>query len=120
MPAGRKKGSPKTGGRKKGTPNKSTQEIKAAAQKHGMAVINALVELMNTSGSDQVKISAGRELLDRGYGKPVAQVAHTGKDDGPIKIEDMSNLEIARRMAFVFDLARREQIADMEPSHTEH
>ena len=64
---------------------------------------------MCSAEGETVRVAAARELLDRGYGKSLAQIAHTGADSGPIQIQDMSNLEIARRMAFVFDLASREE-----------
>lgn len=59
----------KTGGRVKGTPNKATAEIKAAAQRHGQACIDALVDILKNGESEQARIAAAKELLDRGYGK---------------------------------------------------
>lgn len=38
-----------------------------------------------------------------------AKVEHTGKDGGPIKTEDFTPLETARRMAFVFASALQEK-----------
>lgn len=67
---GRPKGLPKTGGRKKGVPNKATADVKALAQEYGPQAISVLVTLMAGASSDQAKVAAARELLDRGYGKP--------------------------------------------------
>ena len=106
---GFQKGHPKHGGRKPGTPNKTVHDIRVLAQGHGPAAIKRLFQLMNEADGETVRVSAARELLDRGYGKALAQIAHTGADNGAIQIQDMSNLELARRMAFVFDLAEREQ-----------
>jgi len=102
---------PKTpgSGRKKGTGNKNTTEIKTLAQTFGAMAVKRLKYLMMSGKSENVQAIAAQALLDRGYGKPVAQITHTGADDGPIQVQDMSNLEIARRMAFVFDLAQREK-----------
>lgn len=81
--AGRPKGQPKTGGRQKGTPNKSTADIKALAQKHGPAVIEEFLRLLK-SDDERVRLGAGKELLDRGYGR--AAQPHTGEDaEGPIR-----------------------------------
>ena len=60
----------KTGGRQKGTPNRATAEVKALAQVHGPAIINELARLALQAESEQARVSACRELLDRGYGKP--------------------------------------------------
>ena len=65
----------KTGGRTKGTPNKMTAEIRSAAQLHGSAAIAKLVSLMDEGDTHQVQLAAARELLDRGYGRPMQSVA---------------------------------------------
>lgn len=56
-------------GRPKGALNKATAEIKAAARKHGPEALKVLVELMKKADSEQARIAAAREVLDRGYGK---------------------------------------------------
>lgn len=63
------KGSPKTGGRKAGVPNKATAEIKALALSHAPEVFKELARLALHSKSDQARIAAGREILDRAFGK---------------------------------------------------
>lgn len=74
------------GGRQKGTPNKSTSALKLAAQKHTKAALQTIVTLMTAGDSDQVRLAASRELLDRGYGKP--NQAITGEDGkGPIAVK---------------------------------
>lgn len=64
----------KTGGRVAGTPNKSTAEIKALAQKHGADAIARLAFLAVNAESEQAQVAAIKELLDRGYGKPTTTV----------------------------------------------
>lgn len=62
---GRRQGS----GRQKGTPNKVTADIKAAAQKHGQAMLDELVRLATNAESEAARVAACKEVLDRAYGK---------------------------------------------------
>ena len=70
----------KTGGRKAGVPNKANAKLKALAQKHTPEAIGELVGIMRSSESDAARVSAIKELLDRGYGK--ARQPITGDDEG--------------------------------------
>jgi hypothetical protein len=56
-------------GRKPGVPNKASGDVRALAQRYGPAVIKGLYKLWKEAESEQARIMAGRELLDRGYGK---------------------------------------------------
>jgi len=51
------KGHTKAGGRKRGTPNKATAGIKAAFQKHGQELVEALLAL--TKSDDERVATAG-------------------------------------------------------------
>ena len=82
MPRGSKPGE-RRGGRKKGVPNKATAEIKSFAQKYGEEAINGLVKIMRSSESDQAKVSAAREILDRAYGK--ASQPLSGDAENPVQ-----------------------------------
>lgn len=62
---GRRQGS----GRQRGTPNKATADVKAAAQKHGQAMIDELVRLATNAESEAARVAACKEVLDRAYGK---------------------------------------------------
>lgn len=73
----------KTGGRQKGTPNKATADIRALAQVHAPAVIEMLANLMMSAESEQAKIAAGKELLDRGFGKSVQALQNLDADGNP-------------------------------------
>lgn len=64
----------KTGGRKAGTPNKTSGEVRALAMSHAADAIDLIVNLMQSSPNDAVRLQAARELLDRGCGKSVDQV----------------------------------------------
>lgn len=68
-------------GRPKGSPNKSTAEIRAIAQKHGKKAIDKLVNLLD-SKDERTAMAAVRELLDRGYGKVLPPSAGEGGVSG--------------------------------------
>lgn len=68
----------KTGGRVAGTPNRITADVKALAQSYVPEVIQGFVELFRHAESEQVRVAAGKELLDRGCGKAVQGVELTG------------------------------------------
>ena len=75
----------KTGGRAAGTPNRATADLKLVAREYGPRVIEKLWGICENGVSDQAKINAARELLDRGYGKPAQPVS--GDADGePVTI----------------------------------
>ncbi len=57
------------GGRLKGTPNKATAEVKAAFQKHGQELVEALLALTK-SDDERVRLGAIQAALDRGWGRP--------------------------------------------------
>lgn len=72
------------GGRKKGTPNKATASIKELARQYTTEALEALVGVLRDSETDAAKVSAAKEILDRGYGKATTVVA--GDDEGgPIR-----------------------------------
>lgn len=68
----------KTGGRAKGVPNVATREVKAALQKHGPALVRALIKLTK-SEDERVRLGAIQAALDRGWGKPALAVDLTGQ-----------------------------------------
>ncbi len=57
----------KTGGRQKGAPNKATRELKAAFQKHGDELVQALLALTR-SDDERVRLGAIQAAFDRGWG----------------------------------------------------
>jgi len=113
------KGNPKTGGRIKGSKNKVTHDIKATARVHGSAAIKVLYNLMMSKDTvENVRLGCAKELLDRGYGKAVAQITHVGANEGPIITAEISMLELARRSAFLLVMADREKEAAELESRT--
>lgn len=80
----------KTGGRKKGVPNKATADIKAIASVYGPAAIKKLAEMAGlikgdgAAESEQARVAAVKEILDRGYGKSPQAVV--GDDENPLTV----------------------------------
>ena len=81
MPRGAKPGE-RRGGRKAGTPNKVTAEIKALAAEHAPAIIKELVRLATKAKNEATRVAAGKELLDRAFGK--APQALVGDPKNPL------------------------------------
>lgn len=63
-------------------PNKTVSEVKLIAQQYGADAITTLVDIMQKSETDTARISAAKELLDRGYGKATQPL--TGAGDSPL------------------------------------
>lgn len=59
----------KTGGRKKGSVNKATAEVKELARRYTEDAVRELARLMMEAESEQARVSAIKEMLDRGHGK---------------------------------------------------
>lgn len=91
--AGRKAGTPKTGGRRKGSVNKTTSEVRTLAQQHGAAVIERLAHLALHGETEQVQVAACKEILDRGYGKSLTPVAASIMT--PKSLKEMSDDELS-------------------------
>lgn len=72
------------GGRKKGTPNKATASLKDIAREYTAEAVEALVHVLRTE-SGAAKVSAAKEILDRGYGK-ASQVLSGDEDGNPLKL----------------------------------
>jgi hypothetical protein len=73
-------------GRPKGSLNRATAEVKKAAQKYTKNAVKTLLEIMEKGENESARVSAAREILDRGYGKPMQAVEHTGEGGGPVAI----------------------------------
>ncbi len=76
----------KTGGRQKGVSNKVTAEIKAAFQKHGAELVEALLALTR-SDDERVRLGAIQAALDRGWGRPSQAVEGTLAGDMTVRWE---------------------------------
>jgi hypothetical protein len=78
----------KTGGRTAGTLNKATSDLKTVAREYGPRVIEKLWAICEHGDTDQARISAAREILDRGYGKPAQPVSGDG-DGEPVIVKHL-------------------------------
>ena len=74
--------------------------VREAALEHGPAAVAELARLMTEGRTDQVRIAACREILDRAYGKPRQSIEHTGHDSGPAAVKSIDDKEKVRRLAF--------------------
>ena len=61
-------------GRPLGSPNKLTRPLKELASQYGPDALKTLVEIMTGGENEQARISAAKELLDRGFGRPRPEV----------------------------------------------
>ncbi len=98
-----RKGESKTGGRQPGTPNRSTAAIKEMAGKYSEKVIKELARLAIHGINEPTRVSACRELLDRACGKPAQN--REPIDDHRVADEEVSDLEIGRRVAWLLSKA---------------
>ena len=79
----------KTGGRQRGTPNKSTADLREAAQQFTADALQTLVDVMKDEGQPAAaRISAATAILDRGHGKPQMHTETTISNvNAPTQIE---------------------------------
>jgi len=62
-------------GRKPGAPNKTSFELKKAAAEYGKEALSALISIIrNEETPPNVIVSACREVLDRGFGRPTITI----------------------------------------------
>ena len=98
MPRGSKPGEHR-GGRKPGTPNKATRDIRELAQVHSVEAVKELAKLAGlvkgTKGaeSEQARIAALKELLDRGHGKATQAV---DLNVTPVDASSLTDAELER------------------------
>jgi hypothetical protein len=105
-----KSGNP--GGRPKGD-----IELRRAARERTAEALATLVNVMRTSKSPSARVIAAEAILSRGWGKPVQPQAFTdmGGDDRPFPGELMTDLEKARRIAFLLSEGLRSLPAQQLP-----
>lgn len=72
------------GGRPKGSLNKATKDIKALAQEYAPAALKELARIATKGKSEAARVSAIKELLDRGFGKSPQVIA--GDKDNPLQL----------------------------------
>ena len=79
--SGLKRGGP---GRPKGTPNKATAEVRALAGQYGPKALQELARLAIKAESEQARVAACKEILDRWAGKASQPV--TGPDGEALSV----------------------------------
>jgi hypothetical protein len=72
-----------------GVPNKASGAVRELAQKFGPEIIQRLADIAGLCGSagsefEMTRITAMRELLDRGFGKATQPIG--GQDGGPLRM----------------------------------
>jgi hypothetical protein len=77
-------------GRKPGIPNRATAEIKTLAQQYAPEAMAELARLAMHAVSEQARVTAIKEILDRGYGRSRTPV--TGEEGYPEVTFTIQNL----------------------------
>ena len=82
-------------GRKPGSSNKLTvvenRTLTEIAREYTSGAVSTLATIMEDSSAPAAaRITAANSLLERGWGKPVMPIEHTGKDEGPVQFEKVS------------------------------
>lgn len=109
-------------GRPKGAKDKLTREAGATlsdlARQHTATALEVLVQVARDGESEAARVSAANAILDRGYGKPTTPVEHTGKNGGPIQIDQVKS----DADAFESSIARLASVggAPSIPGDTQH
>jgi hypothetical protein len=110
--AGRKAGTPKTGGRQKGSPNKIGADLRAIAQQYTEASVRALVRGLK----DPLQyVAAAKILLAYGHGAPRAAVDVSVKPIYVMSGQPISPDEWAKKYAGDSDSPVVEQSVDKPP-----
>lgn len=76
----------KTGGRQAGTPNRTSSDLRDLAKAYTADALGELHRIMTASPSDQARVAAAKELLDRGHGKPTQAVDVEAKMLGAVTV----------------------------------
>src|SRR4051812_45477147 len=95
----RPKGLPKTGGRQKGAVDKIKREAILAAQ--GITPLDYMLEIVRNKQEDKtVRLDAAKAAAPYVHAR-LQTTTLAGDPEKPLKVEAMSDLETARRVAFL-------------------
>lgn len=82
-------------GRKPGAKDRAAAgevaSLSALARKHTPEALRTLVNVATKGMSEAAQVTAATAILDRGYGRPMQSMEHSGPNGGPIK-HDLSGL----------------------------
>ena len=95
---------------------KENNEVKELCREHTTEAIERLVHWMRDDDS-RVSLNASQALLDRGYGKPAQSIDTTISNPDGTNLESSSNIEIARKIAYVLDEAVKSKQSDDPALH---
>lgn len=70
-------------------------EVVEAARAASPKAIQRAIELMDNPDPN-VALKALNTVLDRGYGKPVQAVQHSGDEDNPLKVDQSITIHFVR------------------------
>jgi hypothetical protein len=112
------------GGRPLGSRNKATADIRALAQPYGPAAVLMFAEMAGLlpgkppAESEQARIAAGKELLDRGYGRSMQPVL------GEQTVHIVGGIDSPPRPATIEDaeqwlIRRRKELAELDSPSAE-
>ena len=94
-------GKRKGAGRPKGVRSSRTREVIEKAESEGITPLDYMLKVMRDEGADE-KRRDGMAIAAAPYLHPkLSAVEHTGKDRGPIETKDVSDVEFARRLAYL-------------------
>ncbi len=83
--------------------------LKELARAKTIEAIETIIEIMQDAEAPHAaRLNAACALLDRGHGKPVQMTEITGKDGGAIETKDVSDTDLARRIAFILTKSAKE------------
>lgn len=71
-------------GRKKGAINKVGADLRELAQTYTQSAVAELARIALEGSTDQARVSAIKELLDRGHGKATQSLEHAGPGGSPL------------------------------------
>lgn len=106
----------KTGGRKKGVRNKATAKKAEQIAESGLTPLDFMLSIMRGEAAPEdadpaqkiafhtLRFEAAKAAAPYVHPK-LAAIEHTGPDGGPIQTADVSNMELARWMAFTLKQA---------------
>lgn len=80
--------------------------IKEMARAASVTAIQRAIELV-ASNDENVALKAINTVLDRAWGKPVQATEISGPDGEPVQIDNVSEVEAARRVAFLLTKAAK-------------
>ncbi len=73
---------------------KESPSVEARAAKHIPAAIRAIVDLMQNSKDDRIRLAAAKEILDRGIGK--SKQATASETNNKHEAQDLNDAELAK------------------------